>query len=193
MKLVFIAILSYLIGSFSSSYFLGKIKDIDIREHGSGNAGSTNALRVLGKKYAAITFLLDFLKGLLAVKIASYTMGSNGMAVASFFVVMGHNYPFYLKFQGGKGVATSIGVLYSIDFRVGIICTIVGLVMVALTKYVSVGSLSGAIVAPIVLNLISKPTRNINLVIIVLAIFVLIRHRSNIDRLLKGVENKLKL
>lgn len=193
MELVFIAILSYLIGSFSSAYFLGRIRNIDIREHGSGNAGSTNALRVLGKKYAALTFLMDVLKGVIAVGIGRYIADNNGALLASFSVVMGHNYPFYLKFKGGKGVATSIGVLYSIDFRVGIVVTIVGILVVAIFKYVSLGSLSGAVVAPIALNIISKPDIYTNLTILILALFIIIRHKDNIVRLKNGVENKLKL
>lgn len=193
MKILLVVVFSYLIGSFSSSYFLGKTKNIDIREHGSGNAGSTNTLRVLGKKYAAITFFLDVLKGVIAVILGRRLLGENGSLLASFFVVMGHNYPFYLNFKGGKGVATSIGVICSLDIRVGLACIIIGILTVAISKYVSLGSILGAISTPITMNIIGRPSLNFNLTVMVLVAFILIRHRENIVRLKNGVENKLKL
>ncbi len=192
MRYLLIAIFSYLVGSFSSSYFIGKRKNLDIREHGSGNAGSTNALRVLGKKSAILTFVIDISKGVIAVNVGRYFGGLYGSLIASFFVVMGHNFPFYLKFKGGKGVATSIGVIYSIDYRVGILCTIVGILTVVISKYVSLGSMFAAITAIIAINIISTPEPATNFLILVLIIFIIIRHKDNIKRLMAGNENKFK-
>lgn len=140
MKVVITILLSYLLGCFSSAYVLGKLtKNIDIREYGSGNAGATNALRVLGKKLGALTFLLDILKGILAVVIGKYLLGLDGGLLASIFVVLGHNFPVFLNFKGGKGVATSLGVLMILNWKIGLVCLIVGVTVIILTRYVSLG------------------------------------------------------
>src|SRR5690554_4139407 len=116
MKVVLTVTVSYLLGCFSSAYFLGKMaKNIDIREYGSGNAGATNALRVMGKKIGALTFILDILKGIIAVIIGNKLLGLDGKLLAGIFVVLGHNFPVFLNFKGGKGVATSLGVLMMVN------------------------------------------------------------------------------
>lgn len=192
MKVIITIALAYLLGCFSSAYILGKItKNIDIREYGSGNAGATNAYRVMGKKIGALTFILDILKGVVAVTIGNYLLGFDGGLLAGIFVVLGHNFPVFLNFKGGKGVATSFGVLMMTNWKVGLICLIVGVTVILLTKYVSLGSISASIAAPIVTSIvIDNVDKNYYLTICFLALLSIIRHRSNIRRLLRGEENR---
>lgn len=186
-------LISYVIGSFSPSYFLGKVLGKkDIRNYGSGSAGSTNALRVFGKKIAAVTFLMDIGKGIIAVLIGRWLVGYNGGLLAGIFVVLGHNWPIFLGFKGGKGIATSLGVLFLIHWQTGIICLIVAVSIIAFTKYVSLGSISASVVAPFALLITDrKAPRNLYLTMIFLAILAIFRHKDNIKRLIEGKENKL--
>lgn len=186
-------LISYVIGSFSPSYFLGKVLGKkDIRNYGSGSAGSTNALRVFGKKIAALTFLMDIGKGIIAVLIGRWLVGYNGGLLAGIFVVLGHNWPIFLGFKGGKGIATSLGVLFLIHWQTGIICLIVAVSIIAFTKYVSLGSISASAVAPFALLITDrKAPRNLYLTMIFLAILAIFRHKDNIKRLVEGKENKL--
>lgn len=193
MKHLLTILISYLIGSFSTSFFLGKkMKGIDIRDYGSGNAGATNTLRVLGKKAAIMTFISDFIKGIIATKIGFYISGYYGGLLASIFVVLGHNYSLFLSFKGGKGIATSLGILYVLNWKVGILCTGIGLITVILTRYVSLGSIFGAISAPVILYLLDNNIdRYMLMSVSFLAVLAVVRHRTNIERLLKGRENKI--
>lgn len=193
MKVLFTILISYLIGCFSSAYFIGKIsKKIDIRSYGSGNAGATNALRVLGKKMGALTLVLDVLKGILAVIIGYKVMGLKGELLAGLFVVMGHNWPVFLNFKGGKGVATSLGVLFMLNWKVALISLIIAIVIVTITKYVSLGSIIGSLVAPILMVLISREYNQLLfLTTLVLGLLSVYRHKANIYRLLKGEESKI--
>ncbi len=193
MKVVLTVIVSYLLGCFSSAYFLGKMaKNIDIREYGSGNAGATNALRVMGKKIGALTFILDILKGIIAVIIGNKLLGLDGKLLAGIFVVLGHNFPVFLNFKGGKGVATSLGVLMMVNWKIGLVCLVVGVTVIIITKYVSLGSICASIAAPIAMRLLlGDIDRNFYLTIWFLGILSVVRHRSNIQRLLRGEENRL--
>ncbi|NLV89040.1 MAG: glycerol-3-phosphate 1-O-acyltransferase PlsY [Tissierellia bacterium] len=193
MKVVLTVIVSYLLGCFSSAYFLGKMaKNIDIREYGSGNAGATNALRVMGKKIGALTFILDILKGIIAVIIGNKLLGLDGKLLAGIFVVLGHNFPVFLNFKGGKGVATSLGVLMMVNWKIGLVCLVVGVTVIIITKYVSLGSICASIAAPIaMILLLDNIDRNFYLTIWFLGILSVVRHRSNIQRLLRGEENRL--
>ena len=193
MRPFIVILLSYLIGCFSSSYFLGKVsKNIDIRSHGSGNAGATNALRVLGKKMAALTFILDFLKGVVAVLIGRAIFGSTGGLLAGVFSVIGHDWPIFLKFKGGKGVATSFGALIALNWQTGLICLLIAVVIILITRYVSLGSIVAAASAPIILVLITEPIdKNLYITVIILVLLIISRHKANILRLCKGEENRL--
>lgn len=193
MKVVLTVIVSYLLGCFSSAYFLGKMaKNIDIREYGSGNPGATNALRVMGKKIGALTFILDILKGIIAVIIGNKLLGLDGKLLAGIFVVLGHNFPVFLNFKGGKGVATSLGVLMMVNWKIGLVCLVVGVTVIIITKYVSLGSICASIAAPIaMILLLDNIDRNFYLTIWFLGILSVVRHRSNIQRLLRGEENRL--
>lgn len=193
MKILIIILVSYLIGCFSSAYFLGKVsKNIDIRSYGSGNAGATNALRVLGKKMGILTFVLDILKGIIAVFLGQIILGFNGGLLASIFVVLGHNFPVFLGFKGGKGVATSLGVLLVLNWPTGLICLLIGVIFIVITRYVSLGSVMASITAPIVIVLTSDSIdKLLYLTTLLLALLSIFRHKANIVRLLKGEENKL--
>lgn len=195
MKIFLTIILSYLIGCISSAYLLGKTtKNIDIRKYGSGNVGTTNALRVLGRKAGALTLIMDVAKGIFAVLVGRLIMGIEGGYIASIFVVLGHNFPVFLKFKGGKGVATSLGVLFILDWRIGLISFILGIAIIAISKYVSLGSIAASVSAPFLTFLPFLPEdRNFKYTIAFLGILSIVRHRTNIVRLYKGIENKLKI
>ena len=189
MELALTIIVSYLIGNLSPSYLLGKLaKNIDIREHGSGNAGATNVLRVMGKKFAALTFVVDALKGVLAVVVVRYFFGEDYAMFAGVFVVAGHNWPFILKFKGGKGVATSIGLILVIHPFYGLVAMLIGIVTILKTKIVSLGSMVGMISFAVLVLFFS---RDYAIFAVVLAIMSLFRHKQNIHRLIRGEEKTI--
>lgn len=193
MNFFLIIVISYLIGSFSSAYFVGKyFKKIDIRNHGSGNAGATNALRIMGKKLGVITFLLDFFKGIIAVNIGILISGYDGGLVAAIFTVIGHNYPIFLNFKGGKGIATTIATLAVLEFPITLISVIVGVFVAAIFKYVSLGSLV-FLSTLFVLSIFGTEEFYIyrTLTILFLMILGYYRHKENIKRLISGTENRL--
>ena len=204
-KFVIIFVIGYLLGSFSPAYFIGKYaKNIDLRSKGSGNLGSTNVMRVLGAKSALITFVIDVLKGFLAMYISDImfsdvysSWGAVGMLVGGVAVVLGHNFPFYLNFKGGKGIATSFGVaLYINPF--GALCMLLCEWLVTLTTgYVSLASVINCIALPFFINLFHFGPYVTNIytwiLCIVLGVIALIRHIPNIKRLLKGKENRFML
>ncbi|MFS8540901.1 MAG: glycerol-3-phosphate 1-O-acyltransferase PlsY [Tissierellales bacterium] len=193
MKILVTIVLCYLIGSFSSAYILGKlIMKADIRSYGSGNAGATNALRVFGKKIGLMVFILDILKSILAVYIGGKILGYDGKILGGFFAVIGHMWPIFLKFRGGKGIATSFGMLLSIHWPTAIITLIGFIIVLLLSKYVSLASISACVLAPIVIALVKEPfDRKFFIAVLIIAITSIIKHRSNIRRLLNGQEYKL--
>jgi len=193
MRIFITILLSYLIGCFSSAYFLGKVsKNIDIRNYGSGNAGATNALRILGKKMGILTFALDILKGVIAILIGKYIAGFNGSLLAGIFVVLGHDFPIFLGFKGGKGVATSFGVLLLLNWKVALMCLVMASAIIIFTKYVSLGSIAACITAPLAIVLTSDTVnKDLYLTIWFLAALTVYRHKANIFRLCRGEENKL--
>lgn len=193
MKVLVAIVLCYLIGSFSSAYILGKlIMKADIRSYGSGNAGATNVLRVFGKKIGLMVFILDILKGILAVYIGGKILGYDGKILGGFFAVIGHMWPIFLKFRGGKGIATSFGMLLSIHWPTAIITLIGFIIVLLLSKYVSLASISACVLAPIVIALVKEPfDRKFFIAVLIIAITSIIKHRSNIRRLLNGQEYKL--
>lgn len=199
---IIVSIIAYLLGSISFSViFSKKIGGFDVRTKGSGNAGSTNVLRTVGKKAAVLTLLCDCLKGVVAVlvaviagNIAKSVDSALLVQLAGIFVVVGHSFPIFFKFKGGKGVATSLGVILIINWRIGLICLVFALLLMILTKFVSLGSVAAAILFPVLTIFIhSNYIVSGNYIIfgIILALFVIYNHRSNINRLLEGKENKL--
>ena len=192
-------IVGYFLGCIQTGYFVGRICGLDIRQYGSGNAGTTNVLRTLGKSRALITFLGDALKGMIPVLIVKLAIapavpGLNSellQLVLGFAVVLGHDFPFFLHFKGGKGIATSAAVMMGFDWRMGLCCLVIFVVVVAATRYVSLAStlLSAALIVEI---LIFYPGRwDLFVLIVLYAAFATYRHRANIKRLLAGTESKL--
>ncbi len=203
---IVVAIIAYLIGSISFSVIISKkMAGFDVREKGSGNAGSTNVLRTVGKKAALITLVCDILKGVVAILIAilagKIIKGlDNALLVqlAGVFVIIGHTFPVFFKFKGGKGIATSLGVLLTINWQIGLICLVFALVLIILTKMVSVGSIAAAILFPVLVifinqNYIVPESSNWSYLIfsIIIAILVIFNHRANVKRILNGTENKI--
>ncbi len=189
-KYVLVSIMAYLLGNFAAAYLVSKAAGkIDIREHGSGNAGSTNVFRVLGAKAAAFTFLGDVLKGVAAVLIGRYIGGSYGELLAGIFVVVGHNWPILLGGKGGKGIATTIGVMIAIDPLIVVFIVIIGIIIIAATRYVSLASVAGVLIFPISMIITRKPTEYI-IFSLVLSGMAIYKHRANIGRLIKGNESK---
>jgi glycerol-3-phosphate acyltransferase PlsY len=158
MKYILLTIISYFIGNISFAYILGKIfAKKDVREYGSGNAGATNAFRTFGKKVGALVFLGDVLKGVAAVLLGRYLGGQTGAYIAGAFVIIGHNWPVLLSFKGGKGVATTIGVMLFVNAKLTLICVIIGVVIIVITRTVSLGSISGMGLAPFVALIFIRP------------------------------------
>lgn len=190
---IIIGVFSYLIGNFSSAYILGKtFKRTDIRTYGSGNAGATNALRVFGKKLGVAAFILDILKGVLAVYIGGQIMGYKGKLIAAVLVVLGHDWPIFLKFKGGKGIATSLGVLVLLHWPTAVVCIIIGVLVIIRTKYVSLGSIIAACLVPIIGTIMNRPfNKDYFVATLILGVIAIFKHRSNIKRLMEGKEFKL--
>ena len=199
---IIVAIIAYLLGRISFSVIISKkMAGFDVREKGSGNAGSTNVLRTVGKKAAVLTLICDCLKGVLAILIA-YIAGnivkdidkSLLVQLAGIFVVIGHTFPVFFKFKGGKGVATSLGVLLMVNWQIGLICLVFALVLMALTRFVSLGSVAAAVLFPVLTVFIRTNylvPGNYIIFGIILAVLVIFNHRENVKRLLEGKENKL--
>lgn len=204
---IIVAVIAYLIGSINFSIILSKkMAGFDIREKGSGNAGTTNMLRSVGKKAAVITLICDILKGVVSILIAVLAGKiiknlDNALLVqlAGIFVIIGHTFPVFFKFKGGKGIATALGVLLMTNWQIGLICLVFALVLMALTKMVSVGSIAAAILFPILVAFIDQnyivPTSNSNwsylVFSIIVALLVIFNHRANVQRILNGTENRL--
>lgn len=202
-------IIAYLLGSISFSIiFTKKIAGFDVRQKGSGNAGSTNVLRTAGKKPAILTLICDILKGVIAIFIAyligrifNFDIQSSAMLVqiAGICVVIGHTFPVFFGFKGGKGVATALGVLLVTNWQIGLICLVFALVLMALTRIVALGSIAAAILFPVLCFFITNnylvgdsSTRMSYLVFgIIMAVIVIFNHRSNIQRMASGKENRL--
>ena len=201
---IIVGLIAYLIGSINFSVILSKkMAGFDVREKGSGNAGTTNMLRSVGKKAAAITLICDILKGVVAISFAIIvgnivkdTDKALLVQIAGILVVIGHTFPIFFGFKGGKGVATSLGVLLTTNWKIGLICLIFALILIILTKMVSMGSMGAAILFPVLTLFISENfivTEGSGYFIysIILALLVAFNHRSNIQRILNGTENKI--
>lgn len=192
MDFVLSMVISYLVGSISFSYLIAKkVAGIDIRSHGSGNAGATNTLRVLGKGPAIVVLLLDALKGVAALGIAHLISGGDPLtyAFAGIFAIIGHNWPIFFGFRGGKGIATTVGVAIGFSPTAFLIAVIVTLLVIAITRYVSLGSLIFVTLLPILLFVFHQPV--LGGVSLLIMLFAFIRHSSNIVNLVQGKERKL--
>ena len=206
MERVICLVIGYLFGLFQTGYIYGKIHHFDIRKHGSGNAGTTNALRTMGVKAGAITLVGDCFKCVFAVLLVRAVFAAKADMLpllsmyAAFGAVLGHNYPFYMNFKGGKGIAVTAGIIIVTDLRLTAICLLAFILIVVLTRYVSLGSLVVSVM--FLVGLIIKGQMGLFGmshayllemygigVLFVISAFV--RHRANIGRLLNGTENKI--
>ena len=195
---VAVVIGSYLIGSIPSGLVIGRLKGIDVREYGSGNIGTTNVLRTLGARYGAIVLVADVLKGVIAVVLARYIIETpTGEMAAGFAAVAGHDWSLFLKFKGGRGVATSLGALLPMAMLAplsGVIGLAVFAAIIALTRYVSLGSIVGSVSAVVAmavfLGLDRVPWQYLVYIVVVVAL-IIYQHRDNIGRLASGTESKL--
>lgn len=197
LRIILTLLFGYVFGCFSTGYFIGKLYKTDIRKYGSGNVGMTNALRTLGPKAAAVTYLGDSLKAIIPMLLVKYLFFRNNENIdlltlyTGLGVVVGHNYPVWLKFKGGKGIAATSGVLIAFDPWIIPIGLPLFIIIVAVTRYVSVGSLFIAVLFPIWISI--RHPGNIHMLIVSLIFMLLafIKHRSNIKRLIEGTENKI--
>lgn len=195
-------ILSYLIGSIPTAYIFGKmLKGIDIRRHGSGNVGATNVFRVLGKKPGIVVLLLDILKGIIAVVLVPDLLGLTEVihrVMLAVMVVCGHNWTVFLKFKGGKGIATSFGVLIGLTIKIAMIRSVliwvvfIWLACFLTTRIISVSSILAATCLPIIMVLTNQEITIICLGIM-FCIFVVLRHKANISRIFAGQEPRVPL
>jgi len=188
-------IIGYFLGSLNFGIIISKIfYHDDIRKHGSGGSGATNMLRTYGKLPAAMTFLGDGLKTVVAVLIGAVFLGHNPVYAGTYFgglaSIIGHAYPVYYKFKGGKGVAATFFMILCTNPVIGLICLVFFIIIVAGTKFVSLGSIMAVLIYPLLLNRLTGPGLH-NLIAMFIALLIVFFHRANIMRMLNGKENKI--
>ena len=195
-------LIGYLLGGVQSAILVGRFKGIDIRTYGSGNAGTTNTIRVLGKKAGALVLIIDILKAVLAIALAKLIFGGNHKEAiilialySGIGAILGHSYPLFFGFKGGKGIATTAGTLIGIDFRLFLIAAAVFLVCFGITRIVSISSLFMTASIPVLISIMYAGAGAIGVEAMVLALaitaFTFYRHKANIKRLMNGTEAKL--
>ena len=202
MNIAILIVLAYLIGSIPTAVWVSKwIYGIDIREHGSGNAGATNTFRILGKNAGIGVMIVDMLKGFIAVKLSlfsSLTVGTEPMVnlqvFLGLFAVVGHIFPIWADFRGGKGIATLFGMILSIQPEVAVSMVAVFIFMLFLTRYVSLSSITASVAFPIMIFFIfHEPELSYKIFAIATAFLVVLTHHKNINRLINGNESKVGL
>ncbi len=197
LRIILCLMFGYIMGCFSTAFFVGKLNKVDIRKYGSGNMGTTNALRTLGAKAGAITLIGDVLKAVIAILLVKYVFfpGHESLDLFSIYtglgVVIGHNYPFWLKLKGGKGMAATGGVMASLDPLIIPIGLPLFILSIVITKYVSVGSLVIAVLFPVWIAIRHPGDLHMLMVALVFMALAFIKHRSNIKRIIDGTENKI--
>ncbi len=195
-------LIGYLLGGVQSAILVGRLKGIDIREQGSGNAGTTNTIRVMGKKFGAVVLVIDILKAVLAIWIAKLIFGPSHEEAkilielySGIGAILGHSYPLFFGFKGGKGIATTAGTLIGIDIRLFLIAALLFLICFGITRIVSMSSLLMTASVPIIIIVAYSGTGSIGIEAMILAlmitVFTFYRHRANIQRLIDGTEAKL--
>lgn len=191
MENLFIFIASYLIGSISPSYLLVKlVNNSDIRNYGSGNAGSTNVMRYLGKKYALIVFIIDFFKGFLTVFFIKQSLGLEAATISGIFIILGHVFPIFLKFKGGKGAASTIGIYLCLFPKVMILSCILCLILLYFTRYVSLSSvLVTFLITPFMIVFDYK--KEVLIYTLFYTALITYSHRGNIKRIINGTERRV--
>ncbi|MFY9199006.1 MAG: glycerol-3-phosphate 1-O-acyltransferase PlsY [Acutalibacteraceae bacterium] len=190
-------LIGYVFGCLQTSYIIGKlVKKVDIRDFGSGNSGATNAIRVFGKNLGMFCLIMDALKGVAAISVARYCLDGTTLLllVTGFGVILGHNYPFYMNFKGGKGIAASLGIFLAIDYRVFFLAGIPSLIFLAMTKYMSLASLSYSLLLLLFMGVFYYNQPQGILIILSTAVFTALafwRHKDNIKRLASGTERRI--
>lgn len=197
MELALLFFTAYLLGSTAWSVWIGKwVKGIDLRDHGSGNAGATNSFRVLGSQIGIAVLLLDALKGFLAVEwvhLSSYSGNVVYMLLIGFTAVLGHIFPVFVGFRGGKGIATLLGVVIALHPGAALLAMLTFLLSLLLTRIVSVSSMAAAVSLPFwLVYRFQEPSQILVIFSIAIALLVLATHRKNIVRLFRGEENKVR-
>lgn len=192
--LILAAVIGYLMGSLNSSLIVGKFYGVDVRHHGSGNAGMTNTMRTIGKKAALFVLLGDAVKGILAFLAGYYICGGNpggllGGMLAGTAAILGHVWPVFFGFKGGKGVLTTLAVVLMIDWPIALGLLGVFIIILLLTRYVSLGSVVAVFIFPIAAGVLGRSVEAIVFAAII-AVLIITRHHTNIQRLLKGTESK---
>jgi len=196
MKITLILVVSYLLGSIPFGYIIGKFYGKDITKEGSGNIGATNAFRLLGTGPGILAFILDLLKGTVAILIAyklSYGQVSNlslYLIAAGACAILGHSFSIFMKFRGGKGVAVGLGVLLGLAPGVFIICALWAVLVIAITRYVAAASITGATLATFLMFLFGKP-QTLSFFLLAVNILIIIKHKDNITRIINGTERKI--
>lgn len=205
MDFILYSFIAYLLGSIPTAVWVGRAwYDIDVREHGSKNAGATNTFRVLGKKPGIVVLIIDVLKGATATFLpVIFTLGNSAseqehliqiQILAAIFAVTGHVFPVFAQFKGGKGVATSLGVIIGLQPLAALICVVLFLIVFILSKFVSLGAICAAVAFPLIIRfVIGENSVWLFGFSILLSGLVIFAHRKNIGRLLKGEENKMNL
>jgi len=193
MKYAILILVGYLLGTIPCSYIVGKtMGNIDVRKHGSGNAGATNVLRTVGKKAALIALIGDVLKGIVPAIIGNIVLGIDGAVLCAIFAVIGHCYPVTLGFKGGKGVATAGGMIIGTNPLVAVLLFIYMFAVIRVTKFVSLASVTAAIIYPIVFWFLYD-SLIVRVGSILLGLLIVYKHRANIKRLLTNTESKTTL
>ena len=189
-KLIFAAIVGYLLGSLNSSLIVGRFYGIDVRKHGSGNAGTTNTLRTLGKKAALFVLLGDIVKGILAYIAGYYIFGGQlGGMLGGTAAILGHVWPVFFGFKGGKGVLTSLAVLLLIDWPIALGLLGIFIIIVVITRFISLGSIVAAALFPVTAIILGRSFETI-IFSGIIAVLIVAKHHTNIKRLLSGTESK---
>ena len=191
LKWILVLVVSYLLGCIQTGVIISGAQHVDIRAHGSKSTGTTNVFRVLGAKASLVTFVGDVLKGVLACLLGLWLLGNTGASLAGIAVVLGHMYPIFYKFKGGKGVATSLGTSLVINPLLGLILLAVSAVGIAITHVVSIFSIVSLVAFGLINPFLCKGDVAEIIYSIVLALLVVWAHRTNIKRLVSGTENKL--
>lgn len=205
MDFILFSLIAYMLGSIPTAVWIGKAKyGLDVREHGSKNAGATNTFRVLGKKPGIIVLLIDVMKGALATFLPVILLDSSAgtgndhliqlQILSAVFAVTGHVFPLFAQFRGGKGVATSLGVVIGLQPLAAVICLGLFLVVFISSKFVSLGAICAALAFPFVVRFIlDEDSMWLSVFTVLLSSLVIIAHRKNIGRLMKGEESKMNL
>ena len=194
--LIFCALFGYLLGSINFAVIISKLfYHDDVRLHGSGNAGATNMLRTYGNKAGIFTFVLDGVKGAVAVLVSMFLMGEGGAYIAGLFCILGHIFPVYYKFRGGKGVVVSAVTILALNPVVFLILVVIFVLIVAASKYISLGSVICAFFYPLLLNSLSQTRGGLGpfaaTISVLIAVIVIVMHRTNIKRLMNRTESKI--